>query len=333
MQPEPNIVKINSEESAWEFLKQSLDEAFTGTDIQVVFENWPSINIHIDKKGQNSSLNTKNMEGLIELQKTINRSFSILAYDTPNTNSLTSAEKQSLELLFKISEGTTGIQAALENAVEKITEKVVNKMESKHIAAVAISAALLWTGHSCWSSWLQHQKEIKQIEHDVESRQFASEEEYKKMKLISDLAAHVPQLNAVKAKSEDMYNNVLKSVSDADTVSIAGIEDISGKTVQALVKTETEKTKAVRIDGAYRILKVDASKESSFKVCVRSIDTGQQFIALVNDSFVTQEKYKKALQNAEWNKKPVQLTVNARVKKESVTSATIIDVEEIEDPK
>lgn len=331
MQPEPNIVKIDSEESAWDFLRKSLDEAFTGTDIQVVFDNWPAINIHIEKNGQNSSLSTKNMEGLIELQRTINRSFSILAYDTPNTTSLTISDKQSLEIFFTISDGSTEIWAALERAIDRISEKVSDKMEPKHVIAVVVSVGLLWAGTSCWSSWLQNQKEIKQLDHETESRQFASESEFKKMKLIADLATRVPQVNAVKEESEIMYNNVLKSVSETDTVSIAGIENISGNTVKKLIKSEPEKTNSVRMDGSYRILKVDSSKDRSFKVNVRNIDTGEVFTAIVNDSLVTLEKHKKALQDAEWNKKPVQLAVNARTKRGSVTSATVIGVEQIEE--
>jgi len=330
MQPELNIVKIESEESAWEFLKKSLEDSFDGSDLQIIFENWPVIKIHIEKKGQDASLNSRNMEGLIELQKTINRSYSLIVYDTPNTLSLTNSDKQAVELFFKITEGTTGIEAALEKAIETITAKVSEKMEPKHFIGVVLSVALLWTGQSCWRTWLQTQKEMKQIEHETESRQFASKAEYQKMELIADLAKRVPQVQAVKENAEEMYNNVLKSVSDADSVSIAGINDISGKTVRALIKNEPVKSKEVRLDGAYRILKVDSSKNDSFKVNVRDTDTSETFTAVIKDSFVTLEKHKKILQNAEWNKTPVQLTINAKRTKGSVTSAIIIGVGEIE---
>lgn len=326
-----NQIIIDSEDSAWKVLQLAIANNLPEDGINLVFENWPIIDIKVIGEKHHASLTAKNMEGLLELQKTINRSYALLVYNSPNSANLKKDEREQLELVFNISPGSSEILAKLEKQLDTFTKGMVEKMEPKHFVICVLSAGLLWTGNTCWSTWLQHQKEIKVIETTKDTRQFASEQEFKKMQLIAQVAGKIPIIQDIKETSEEMYNNVLKSVSTAEMVSIAGVEKIPGETVKKLIKPESVKAKEIRLDGTYRILKVDSSMERKFRVHVLNLDTQENFSAIVQESFVTAGKHKELLQDAEWNKKPVVLQINAKKRKGSISSALIIGVEKAEE--
>ncbi len=330
-QSEPKIFTIANEDAAWALLKMALKEDFDHENTQLVFDNWPRIDIKVTGDKHQASLTAKNMEGLVELQKTVNRSYALLLYNTPNTGNLKKSEKDALELVFTVSPGSSDIMAIFANQLDTFVKAMTEKMKPQHYIVVVLGAGLLWTASTCWTTWLQYQKDMKIFDKETETRQFASEQEFKKMKLISDVAQANPAFHTVQEDSRHMYNQVLKSVSTADTISIAGIDSFTGKTARALIKNEPVKSVEARLDGQYRILKVDSSLQKSFKVHVRNIETDESFVAILQDTVVIKEKHKEYLQEAEWNRKPVNLKINAKRLRGSVTGATILAVERIEE--
>ncbi|MBZ4262150.1 hypothetical protein LAN14_26715, partial [Mycobacterium tuberculosis] len=58
----------------------------------------------------------------------------------------------------------------------------------------------------------------------------------------------------------------------------------------------------IRLDGNYRIEKVDSTDPESFKVQVRNVDSDLRISCIVQDVFLDASEHKKALQQAEWDR-------------------------------
>jgi hypothetical protein len=137
----------------------------------------------------------------------------------------------------------------------------------------------------------------------------------------------VPYVGINHQMSEEVINMILKGSRQADSITIGG-HTLDKKQVGQLIRSERAIASEVRLDGQYRILKVDSSKASSFKVELQDMKTLHSFWAILQDATVTKEKNKELLQEAEWNKQPINLAINAHEVKGDITSAVILDVKD-----
>jgi len=93
-----------------------------------------------------------------------------------------------------------------------------------------------------------------------------------------------------------------------------------------MVRQERAKAKEDRIDGLFRIIRVDSSRTDSFYVTVRDLATFDQFTAEVQDTLSGRNK--KCIQNAEWNRLPVYLKINVKKIRGAITRATVLSAKD-----
>ncbi|MCK4620678.1 MAG: hypothetical protein KAT62_00545 [Desulfuromonadales bacterium] len=316
---------IGSEDDAWKIIKDTMAGTIELDHFDFTFDNWPVLEIKLKGEQFQSSMTTKVMESFIELQRDIYRAYAKLRYNIPNANLLSAEERQSLEIIVKVSEGSSELEVSLTKAIVTFAKEAANKMESKHIVAVVLGAGLLWTGNAAWNNYLDTQVEIKQLEIQA----FSDEEETKRMKVLKEIIAERPVLQTIQEDSKVTYNKFFKNTARAESILIAG-KEIPQKTVKEIAKTVREIPKEIRLDGACKIRKVDSSKLGVFVVHVEYLPDGRTFAAEINEDFLaTRDKFKRLIREAEWDKKPVQLTMNCREKRGEVTQATILGVEKI----
>lgn len=330
-----NIIKIENEDDAWEIFKQALEGGFDDQpDIELEFINWPQIDINLKGPKHKASLTAKNMEGLVELQNTIFRTYALLVHDKLKANALTDSEKERLTITFYISKGSAGILAKLEEFLPVFAKDMAEKVDAKHYVVMVLGAGLLWGGSTVVNTWLQHQKDQFVAEQqtiqkklDIDDRQFASEQELKRMELLAKAYEHNPQLEQVQENVDAMHTTLLKNFSDANKVSIHGIKHIKNDTIKKIFTKQRVRAIEDRLDGIFRIIKVDSSSIDHFKVKVRNITDGTEVTVTVKNTDIVDKKKKQCLQNAEWSKEPVFMRMNIKRLRGAITSATILNVE------
>lgn len=79
-----------------------------------------------------------------------------------------------------------------------------------------------------------------------------------------------------------------------------------------MVKNARLRATELRLDGVYRIHKVDSSSPNGFKLAVINTETKARLTAVVQDSALD-AKAKDILKEAEWDKRDVYLEINAKV--------------------
>jgi hypothetical protein len=323
----PNLLKISSEDQAWQILDKALSEEL-GDEFQgITFEGWPVVEVKLVGEMWSSSLTAQNMQGLIEIQKYLYQALSVLLYDNGNTNQLTAQQKEEITVSFKLSKSSSLIELNLDKVTDGIIKTLGPHMSPELIVITAISLALTVGGISTFRTWLQGRKEIHLAKLAEESRQFAAEQETKRMEIFARAVKREPKLGQLQDRSQDMYMNVVKGLSDADDVSIAGHSDIAGTTLQQMVKGPRVKSVEERLDGYYKIQRVDSSDPTAFRVRLLSVDNHEEFSAIVQNDFVyITSKNKEKLQQAEWERKEIYLKVNARRLNGVVTSALILAI-------
>lgn len=117
-----STITINNESAFLEYVHSVITGKREPSDIK--FENWPNIDFDIKGDRYHSSLPTKLMEGLVCLQNEIDRAYALINYRNATRQKLTNADKERLELVFEIKEGSTGASVNLGDWVNGILSKL-----------------------------------------------------------------------------------------------------------------------------------------------------------------------------------------------------------------
>lgn len=330
-----NIV-IRSEADAYLILELAAEDKI-GEYNNIIFDGWPSLNIYLKGKKFQKSLTPTVMKGLIELQKGIYQSYSAAKFNTPSKR-LTDEEKDALELKVVVNEGSSDLDINFTEIAVQLIKELGQKMDPTYVLITVVSIAVMYFGNSAYKSYLENRKEVKLKELTDETQKdmvsalrFASEQETKRTEILADIIKVQPAMGMVKEIAYDTHTELIKSMA-AGTQSKIGDTELSPVVSETLTQNSRRKSREVRLDGVYRLLKLDWSNASKFKVKVFNVKTKLELDAEVQDDSLTGQ-YKDAIKNAEWSRKPIQLEINAKQLGEDqyyeavIVSATIVDSE------
>lgn len=299
-------------------------------DASISFHGWPNLIIRLEGEKFDQSMTTSVMKGFVELQRAINRSYATTRYDDPNKR-LTDEEKEALEITVKVERGSAIMEVNLQEPILKILADMVTRMDPNSALIAAVVMATLFAGKSVIGKYLDNQRlekaDAAKNERDravFTSMQIMSAEETRRAQVIAGLVETNHQLVNVSRIADDARTELVKSMAGADLVDIGGIA-IDGDMASSLTRNAREMSSEIRIDGIYKILRVDASNPTAFKVRVAHRDTGREIDALVQDDDLNSSN-KQALQQAEWARRYVRLEINAKVLREQVHKAVILRV-------
>ena len=315
-------ISVLDEKDAWELLKSALTGNLPNDTFEIDMGDWTEI--HVQFKGSNldSALTASMMDAFIELQKNVYRLYAKLHHDSGSSNVLTVDEKRALDIFVQVSPGSTQAKAILKDAVKKIVQGAVNKMQARHYVIIAMAGILAWTSDSMWKNYLSIQSEEKKAELHVA----LSKEESKRLEIFSEAIKQVPHVASINSDADEFRNKILKSGKSADHIVVAGHE-ISKDQARLMARSKRTSAAEVRLDGQYRILKVDSSKADFFRVELLGTD-GKTFWAVLQDITIAKERNKELIQEAEWSKKPINLMINGTTVRGDITTANILDVKE-----
>jgi len=300
------------------------------------FEGWPQLTIHLKGSGFDSTITPPLMKAFIELQSNLYRSYAIARYNTPKVTVLNAQEKEALQIRVKVEAGSSLFSVNLQDLLENLGKELIGKMDAKSILMMVLGVAAIWGGQSAYSSYLNNRVEIRKIESQSEEKQLllkaqeirleehkvSEQAETERMQTMAALIKAQPKMDTIKAYADDTRTELFKRSSDADEVEIQGMR-MDGETAAELVKNARSKSEEIRLDGMYRILNVDSSNPDEFKVRIRSQESGDEFIAKVQDGTMDR-RYLDAIQNGEWSRRPVRLQINAKSVKDEIKNAVVM---------
>lgn len=328
----PDIV-IRSESDAYRILADARDGAIQPFG-KIVFKGWPTLNLNVQGDKFHQSITPTVMRGLLEFQKGIYQSYAAAKYDHP-TKRLSEDERSALEIRVDVKEGSSDFDINFQELAVKLVEQLGGKMDPVHVLIAVVSIAVLYFGTSSYKSYLENRKEIRAKEvsdetqrKTLEAMQFSSAQETERLKIISDIAKSDHRIENITRIAYEAQTEVVKSMAAGNKAVIEGIP-LSAAEAETLTKNARRRSTEVRLDGVYRLVKLDWTDPSKFRVRVYSTETGTEFDADVQDDSLT-GKYKEYLREAEWSRSPVALKINAKVfGAEQYHDAVIVAVEPV----
>ena len=328
-------ITIKNEDDAFAAIQHYLESG--GFKGGVRLEGWPKLKIRLVGDKFDASITPPVMKSFLELQNLVYKSYAIAQYGTDDTRKLSKEEREELEIQVKVDEGSSIFEVDFQGVLEKFAEKAVETMPPEMLAITIIGLGVLWVGKTSYSAYLDHRKDIRMAEVKSEEQremlsamQVSSKEETKRVELLTKLVMRQPALEAVSRQAYDTQTEMLKGFATADEATVAGVTT-SGDIASELVVNARRRAAERRLDGFYRVLRVDSSNPDEFKVKIRKNRSSLEFEALLEDESLDAEK-KEVLQYAEWERTTVYLNINAKVLDDAIKSAVILGVERRDPP-
>ncbi|ETD84938.1 hypothetical protein U703_04195 [Rhodobacter capsulatus YW1] len=274
------------------------------------------------------------MKGWLELQRSVYRAYSYAKGGSGAASSLTDRERDDLELIVEVKGGSSDQSVDLQAVIEKTAATMADKLDPTHITIIVISLGLMWAGSSVFKAWLSNRKDIKMAEIDAMKNKASIEAHMKALQTISDIviadknraeliataAAEIPVVASIEAEAAKGREALVRHVTKGDAV-VNGVL-VHGEAGQSITSRSRVASEDVRLDGIYKIRKVDTTVATGFRVHLLR-QSGEEIVGDLAELMTTLDD-REVIRSAEWQKVPVFLQVNAKSRHGEIKDAVII---------
>lgn len=323
------VVYVSSEDEAWEVLQTAIDSGLSPDKIPLVqFKNWPSVTVELPHTQIEGSISPSMMEAFIELQKTIYRAHTFVTSDTGDLRSLSRVEKGNLEFRLKVEKGSSHYEVDLTQIIEKLGAEAINKMTPTHIVVSVLGIALIVASTVVLKSWLNTRTNIRLREIDdaekrawLENQKYSLEQDTKRLEVLAKALSREPILQEVEAAADGARHQLVKAISEEQGGVISGV-NLNPEAGFEIVSSRRQQAQDIRLDGVYRVTKVDTTVPDGFRVTLSDIATGQEVTASMLDVLISEEQ-RQIVKDAEWNKTIIHVEMTGRRLRNRVVDAVI----------
>lgn len=319
----PELI-IRSEAQAFEVLEAALNKELGQLPFAVKFEGWPILEIKLEGAGYDSTITSDIAAGLVELQQAINRTYARAVHHSTNARALTAAERREIQFKAKVRSGSSLIEVNLGDVAEKVGMELVGKMDPSHIAVIVLGIALVSGSVVAYKAYLRHRSEDKKISEESARQIALSKEETQRLTVMANAMRAEPLLANAREDFDDARHEIVRGTGDAKTITVDGVT-IDRLSAHAIASAKRSQAKAVQLNGDYFIKRVDWQQDGEIRILVQNSDTHRTFLASLRDDSLDGAQAS-VIQNAEWARKKVYLSINATELRGEVTKATIVGV-------
>ena len=298
MRTEP--FSISSEEEAWFALARLLDEDEELGPIE--FDGWPVIALKFEGERYSASLPSGLMRQISDIQGAFNRCYARVAYDK-DARGIRHAERDELELVFEVSEGSTELKADATGLLDRLGDAMKKPSTARTAALTLVVLALIVAG-SAVASRLSADRAA------VDSQ---------KLQLLQRAIEVAPQLKDATPEFQKVYRDIVAAASDADRIAI-GKQELQSDEISEVAGAQRISGRRIELQGQFR---VDAVRRFK-KHCLIDVllPDGEKIRArIVFDRFP--ESSVSAVLMAVAKNTPINLTLTAMEHKDGYSSGRI----------
>jgi len=287
---------IRNEDDAWRVLQHALKhEADFPEDFDIVFDGWPSYDLNIKGKDWHSTVPTRVMGPLLEVQKDLHRAYTSICYRSSNLKKLTDEDRDKLELVVEVKEGSSDYEAELWNQLGEIAKAAVGKMTGTEIIITVVSLGLIITGGSIAKHWISTRLKEKESDSQID----LSKQETERVRVITEAMSRQPVIAEIRENSFITQSKILKVMKPGDSITTSGVT-LSSEEAREVAQTERAVSEDVDIRGVFRVTANDATRGSGFRIKVERVSDGLKLTADVPMELDADQKA--LIQKAEWSK-------------------------------
>jgi hypothetical protein len=319
------IITIRSADQAWALLRHALEGGVLPERLELVFDGWPYFDLKVSGRDWHGTVPSRVMAPLLDVQRDLHRVYANVSYGAPNLRKLRDEERDLLELVVKVDEGSSDYKAELWKQFTELAKKAIEKMDSRDVVITVLGIAVVIGGVEVNKAWVAERQDAVHAEKTVE----LSREETERLKVFAEAVKQRPVLAEARADYRATQNRLLKTVRPGDSVIAKGVE-LRGDQAMEITQEDRARAEDIHISGTFRVLANDASKGAGFRIKVARVSDGLTFNAEVPLELDADQK--RLIQRAEWSKGTVMvnLKVTASTLRDSISNAVVSEARAVE---
>jgi type II secretory pathway pseudopilin PulG len=318
-------VIIASEEDAWAALERATRGDGFPQGVELEFKNWPVFQMDVKGRDWNSTVPTRVMSPLLDVQKDINRAYANIKYSDFNLRKLKDEERDELEVVVKVEKGSSIFNAELWKQFSHMAEAAIGRMNGGQIVITVLGIALAITAPVMYRAWLAS----RQKEREIQSRLELSQQETERLKVFADAVNSSPSLKTVREDAQATHNRLLKAIKPGDSIAMKGVE-LKSDEVAVLVQPERGCAEDIFIEGIFVVLGNRTDKSDGFRITIKRLSDQLTLNADVPIELPYEQQ--QIIQKAEWSKGRIHLSITASLLRDTITQAIVGSAAEFVDP-
>lgn len=315
---------ISSEDDAFSFIEKALKHEISDTPLELKFNNWPVLEIKLQGVGYQSTITAEMAQALVELQQAMNRTYARTVRHSANARSLTDEDRNGIRFKAKVENGSSLIKIDLGPFAEKLAMSVVDKMTPELLVITVLGTAAAAGGAFAYKAFLKHRSEDKKISVEAEKSIAMSKEETRRLEIFANAVKTAPVLGHVCEDFDEARHGIIRGTADAQSLTFSDVT-LDSKSAHVVAMTKRSESKALQLNGNYFIKKADWQIDGEVRLTISHEESHRVFVASFRDDSLKKEQTK-IIEEAEWSRCHVYLSVNATELRGEITTATIIDV-------
>jgi hypothetical protein len=316
---------IETEDEAWSLL-QELVFGFSRLpkDVRSIkFGSWVRDFIYLPDEVIHASISAPIMEGLIEFQKCVYRTYSVINKGSSDLKRINKSEKKPLLIKFTLHPGSSDVKSASDGPLEILVHGMADKMPQDDWLILGITISILLFGGFIISLWINRKFDFMEHREERATRLDASKQETERLKVFAAVSDRrfiqdIQPIAGVAAAS------LVRAAASADRAVIRGTEITPSIAADVLAK-EKIKGKGVRLSGEYYVNKINVDYDPGFMFSFTDKKSGEIMDAEVNTLTLPDEEVA-TLWRASQSKESVQLEMNAFEVGGKITHAFVIRI-------
>jgi len=303
-------LKITDESSALELIRKALEGDFESEIVELSFENWPVFSLNVKGDRYNSTVTSGMMRSLLELQRHLYRVYAEVVYGK-SARVLTAEEREQLEIVFKVEQGSSNIFADLGGFFTELGKNAMDKMTGKQVVGTVVGISAMFFAASAYDTYTtgKQKTELEQNRHEV----------------ITQLIDSNQRFRGILEEQQSTFTDIIKSVIDADQVKLP-IATLTKADIENITRQERQVTQLERIDGEYTISSFK-KKTDSFRIEITRVSDGVTFGTELFKGHLSMAEMD-AITSALTSDRSINLNVVGRVRGEAIVSASIVGVDD-----
>lgn len=314
---------ISSEDQAFDYLKKALEQQLTDEPIEIIFDSWPIITLKLEGEGYDSTITSEMASSLVELQQALNRTFARAVHNAPTARTLTLEEKKEIQFKAKVEKGSSLVTIDLGEYAQKIGLAITDKMTPEMLTITILGLAIAAGATISYLAFLKNRTEQFDVETDAKKLISLSQEETKRMDIFAKAMNKNPMLKNANEDFDVARHEMVKSVSDARSISINNVE-LDNASAKAIASTSRASSIQIQANGNYYIREIKWLTDEAL-LTLEDIGTKRTFKAAFNDTSLKPNELS-IIKEKEWSRGVVYLSINATELRGDITTATIISV-------
>ncbi|ENL8693439.1 hypothetical protein AB6I52_002183 [Enterobacter hormaechei] len=296
-------VVIDDAESFWSEVERFLfmEDVQPGAELPVdlEFRGWP--NLHINVKGEkfHSSLTSSMVYGLASMHESFQRAYALAKYGTSNLQRLTNEDKQSLDVIFQIKEGSTDSEtdwSSTFNHFLAFLTGAFDGMTGVQKMAILITLIVALTAGTCFYLHTNSQDHAIDVNAQTQTTQTVVDGMTRSFELGAEVKrrGETSVSREIEAHGEEGKSSLLKSVAqDAESVKLgnrtydgAALQDYKNR--QSIERERTERFDNFYIKGISR----SGMTSTELNLSVIRVSNGEIFTIKVAEDIARPEELK-----------------------------------------